>query len=242
MSLLKERKSPPSPPRLEGKEVLVGKDPSVAKVKGVMFGGRKQFLVDTMGEERFAKFIETLTPRTRGYVKTPLASSWCEFESLIELDRAIHHELKSEYPNVLALIGAASAELGVGRVYRSLDSESLKAKHPNVLALIGAASAELGIGRVYRSLDSAELTQFLENNAQFHNQYQKFGRVKFEKTPTGARMVYTDYPCYSPIFCASAIGFFLESILRHGGTDPTVKETRCQTLGEPSCTYEMTWS
>ena len=210
MSLLAQRKSGGPTPRLEGKEVLVGPDPSVCKVKGVMFGGRKQFLVDTVGEEGFREILAKVSPRTQQYTKTPLASSWCEFESLVELDRAIY--------------------------------DALKGKHPNVLALIGAASAELGIGRVYRSLDSEELTNFLENNAMFHNQYQKFGRVKFEKTPTGGRMVYTDYPCYSPIFCASAIGFFLESILRHGGTDPSVKETKCQTLGEASCTYEMTWT
>lgn len=209
MSLLAERKSTGHAPRLEGKEVLVGPDPSVAKVKGVMFGGRKQFLLDTIGEEGFARLLEKLTPRTRGYVKTPLASSWCEFESLVELDRAIHNELK--------------------------------ATHPNVLALIGAASAELGIGRVYRSLDSEELEKFLENNALFHNQYQKFGHVQFEKTPNGARMTYSNYSCYSPVYCASAVGYFLESILRHGGTDPTVAETKCQCHGDKACVYEMTW-
>jgi predicted hydrocarbon binding protein len=209
MSLLKDRKAPSTPPRLEGKEVLTGPDPAVAKVKGVMFGGRKQFLIDTIGEERFNKLIEKLSPRTRGYVKTPLASSWCEFESLIELDRAIFNELKGEYPNVLQLIGAASAELGVGRVYRSLDSE--------------------------------ELTQFLENNALFHSQYQKFGDQKFEKTPAGGRMIYSNYPVYSPVYCASAIGFFLETILRHGGTEPTVVETKCQCHGDKACVYEMTW-
>jgi predicted hydrocarbon binding protein len=209
MSLLSQRKGNAPLPRLEGKEVLVGPDPAAAKVKGVMFGGRKQFLVETLGEERFARFLEKLSPRTRGYVKTPLASSWCEFESLIELDRAAYEELKSEKPNVLALIGAASAELGIGRVYRSLDSE--------------------------------ELSQFLENNALFHNQYQKFGNVKFEKTPGGGRMIYSNYSCYSPIYCASAIGFFLESILRHGGTEPAVTETKCQCLGDKTCTFEMTW-
>ncbi len=209
MSLLAERKSTGHAPRLEGKEVLVGPDPSVAKVKGVMFGGRKQFLLDTIGEEGFARLLEKLTPRTRVYVKTPLASSWCEFESLVELDRAIYNELK--------------------------------ATHPNVLALIGAASAELGIGRVYRSLDSEELEKFLENNALFHDQYQKFGNVKFEKTPNGARMIYSNYPCYSPVYCASAIGYFQESILRHGGVDPSVAETKCQCHGDKTCTFEMTW-
>ena len=125
MSLLMQRKVSASAPRLEGKEVLTGPDPSVAKVKGVMFGARKQFLVDTIGDAGFNALIEKLSPRTRSYVKTPLASSWCEFESLVELDRAIHNELKTMHPNVLPLIGAASAELGIGRIYRSLDSEEL---------------------------------------------------------------------------------------------------------------------
>lgn len=210
MSLLAERKGPPAPlPRLEGKEVLVGSDPSIAKVKGVMFGGRKAFLLATVGEAGMQELVAKLSPRTAQYTKTPLASGWCEFETLIELDRAIY--------------------------------EMLKAKYPNVLALIGAASAELGIGRVYKSLDSEELVKFLENIALFHNQYQKFGSVRFEKTPSGARMIYSKYPCYSPIFCASAFGFFLEAILRHGGAEPTVQETKCQTLGDPSCTFEMTW-
>ncbi len=209
MSLLEQHPTLAPPPRLDGKELLTGPDPSVSKVKGVMFGARKHFLVEHLGEEGFQKFIGRLTPRTKQYAKMPMASSWCEFESLIELDRAIHEELKS--------------------------------KHPNVLALIGAASAELGIGKVYRSLDTNELTKFLETNALFHDQYQKFGRVKFEKTSGGAKMIYTAYPCYSPVYCASAFGYFLESILRHGGADPKVTETRCQCRGDASCTFEMVW-
>jgi predicted hydrocarbon binding protein len=209
MSLLAQHKVAFHAPKLEGKEVLVGPDPSICKVKGVMFGGRKQFLTDTVGEAGFQAILEKLTPRTRGYVRTPLASSWCEFESLVELDRTIHNELKSQFPNVLALIGAASAELGIGRIYRSLDSD--------------------------------ELVNFLENNALFHDQYQKFGNVKFEKTSSGAKMIYSNYPCYSPIFCASAHGYFQESILRHGATEPNVAETKCQCLGDKTCTYEMTW-
>ena len=210
MSLLSSsKKLHLSPPRLEGRELLSGPDPAVCKVKGVMFGGRKQFLLETLGEEGFHELISKLSPRTAQYTKTPLASAWCEFASLIELDRDIH--------------------------------ERLKATHPNVLALIGAASAELGIGKVYKIIDTNELTKFLENNALFHNQYQKFGRLKFERTPNGARMIYSDYPCYSPVYCASAFGYFLESILRHGGTEPTVTETRCQCLGDSTCTFEMTW-
>jgi hypothetical protein len=210
MSLLLQRKGTSAPlPRLDGKEVLVGPDPSIAKVKGVMFGGRKQFLSETVGDEGFYAILAKLSPRTMQYARTPLASSWCEFESLVELDRTIY--------------------------------DSMKATHPNVLALIGAASAELGIGKVYKSLDSNELLKFLENNALFHSQYQKYGRVRFEKTGGGAKMIYTDYPVYSPIFCASAVGFFMESIFRHGATDPTVTESKCHCHGDASCTFEMSW-
>jgi len=174
-----------------------------------MFGGRRQFLLDTLGAAELNTFAEKLPPRTRGYTRTPLASSWCEFESLIELDRAIHEELKGKYPNVLALIGAASAELGIGRIYRSLDSD--------------------------------ELVKFLENNAVFHDKYQKFGTMHFEKTPSGGRVVYANYPVYSPVFCASAVGYFMESMLRHGARDPKVVETRCQCHGDKTCTFELTW-
>jgi hypothetical protein len=209
MSLLMQRKGPAAPlPRLEGKEVLVGSNPELAKVKGVMFGGRKQFL-DTAGSEVLAGIIARLSPKTASYIRTPLASSWCEFSSVIELDRTIY--------------------------------ETMKQKHPNVLALIGAASAELGIGRVYKSLDSTELVKFLENQAIFHNQFMSFGNVRFEKTLNGGRMVCSDYPVYSPIFCASGIGFYLESILRHGGNEPSVVETKCQTLGDAHCSFEMNW-
>lgn len=209
MSLLAQENIPTAPPKLEGKEVLTGPDPSVAKVKGVMFGGRRQFLINTLGNDAFNAFLEKLSPRTRGYTRTPLASSWCEFESLIELDRAVHAELK--------------------------------AKHPNVLALIGAASAELGIGRIYRSLDSEELSKFLEDNALFHDQYQKFGTMHFEKTNNGGRVVYANYPVYSPVYCASAVGYFMESMLRHGAKDPKVVETKCQCHGDKTCTFELTW-
>jgi hypothetical protein len=210
MSLLLQRKGPTSPlPRLEGKEQLIGPNPDAAKVKGVMFGGRKQFLLEIAGEDGFAALVSKLTPRTANYIKTPLASSWCEFASVVELDRTIY--------------------------------ETFKQKYPNVLALIGAASAELGIGRVYKSLDSTELVKFLENQALFHSQFQKFGNVRFDPSANGGRMTFSDYIVYSPIYCASAVGFYLESILRHGGTDAVVVETKCTTLGDGHCTYEMSW-
>lgn len=210
MSLLLEKMGNSGPlPRLDGREVLIGPDPSACKVKGVMFSGRKHMLLDIVGPETFNLVVEKTSAKTRPHIKTPLASAWVDFDALINLDKTIH--------------------------------ESLKDRFPNVLALIGAASAELGIGKLYKALDSDELVKFLGDTALFHDQYQKFGRVRFEKTPNGGRMIYTDYPCFSPIFCASAVGYFLESMLRHGANEPAVTETKCQTRGDKSCTYDMTW-
>src|SRR4051794_15552117 len=101
MSLLAEHPNLAPATRLEGKEVLIGPDPSVCKVKGVMFGARKHFLTEQLGEENFLKFLGKLSARTRQYTKMPMASAWCEFESLIELDRAIYEEFKAHHPNVL---------------------------------------------------------------------------------------------------------------------------------------------
>ena len=209
MSLLSQRKRPGPLPRLEGKEVLTGPNPEIAKVKGVIFAGRKQFLTDFAGEETVKTVAAKLSPRTAGYLRAPMASAWCEFASLIELDRAIY--------------------------------DSFHHKQPNILALAGAASAEYGIGRVYKALDSAELVKFLENEAMFHSQFQKFGNVQFEQTTRGGRMIYSNYPVYSPVYCASAVGFFIEAILRHGGEEPAVLETRCQCHGQPSCTFDLAW-
>ena len=210
MSLLSERKGSGPLPRLTGKEVLTAPDPSQSKLKGVIFAGRKQFLMDTVGRSGFDRLVASLSEPSANALRTPLASSWYDFETLIEIDRAI-----------LA---------------------ALAARQPNVLALAGAASAELGVGKVYRSLDSEELVKFLESQVAFHKQFQKFGNVRFEKTDRGGRMIYADYPVYSPVYCATAIGFFLEAILRHGGKDPEVREATCHTLGDAVCTFEMTWS
>ena len=210
MSLLSQQQHAVPTPRLDGREKLKAANPDVAKVKGVIFSARKQFVTEIGGEDGFNTVAAKLSPRTAGYFKTPMASAWCEFESLIELDRAIH--------------------------------DVFHARKPDILALAGAASAEYGIGKVYKALDSAELLKFLENEAMFHSQFQKFGNVDFEATPRGARMVYSNYPVYSPIYCATAIGFFMEAILRHGGQTPAVTQTRCMCQGQQTCTFDLTWT
>jgi hypothetical protein len=211
MSLLYPFDEPAPPPSLAGDERLVDPSrPDICYVKGIMFAARHRFLKEQFGEAELEAVLARLSRKTRGYAELPLAGSWYEFASLVEFDRAIH--------------------------------DRLGPRHPNALAMVGAASAAYGIGRVYRALDSAELMKFLEGIPLFHEQYQKYGRVECTPTPRGAQMAYFDYVCYSPVFCASAIGFFLEAILRHGGREPRVAELKCTCRGEGVCLYDLRWS
>ena len=192
-----------------GREVLVGPDPSICKVKGVMFAARREFLIKDIGERTFYSVVSKLSPETMRIAMHPVADNWYDFAAVVELDRAIW--------------------------------EACHKRYPYILELVGAASSELGITRVFQNLDAAELFAFLERLAQFHKEYQKFGHLEAERTATGARMHYRDYPCYSPVFCASGNGFLLEAIMRHGGQEADVVETRCHCRGDDVCTYEMTW-
>jgi len=212
VSQLFERPGPPGPlPTLDGREVLVDPSrPDACKVKGSMFAGRKRFLTEQFGDAEFQAVLSRLTARTLSYAVTPLSVRWCEFASLVEYDRAIY--------------------------------ERLSPRHPHILALLGAASAEFGMGTVYKSLDNAELIRFLERIPLFHDQYLKFGRVVFGRAPGGVELSHFDYPCYSPVFCASATGFFLEAILRHGGRDPEVLEPQCHCRGDGVCRFTLRWS
>jgi hypothetical protein len=199
-----------SAPVLTGEERLVDPQrPEICMVKGVMFAARRRFLKEQFGDAELQAILGALSAQTRAYAENPLAGSWCEFAALVELDRAIHQRLSRS--------------------------------RPDILTLLGAASAEYGIGRIYRALDTGELTKFLEGIASFHQQYQKYGRTVFTRTSGGAQMAYHDYVCYSPVFCASAPGFYVEAILRHGGRHPEVEELKCTCRGDGVCLYDLRW-
>jgi len=179
-------------------------------VSGVMFGARKEVITQLFGDRSFYSIIAKLTPTTLKLALSPSAEGWYPFSSLIEYDRATH--------------------------------ETLAAQCPYVLELLGAASAELGMTRVYRQLNREKLAEFLDQVAPFHSHFQKFGRAEVEQRHGNAHVRYLDYPCYSPIFCASGIGYFLEAVMRHGGRDADVQHPLCLTRGDDVCDFELRWS
>jgi len=179
------------------------------QVSGVMFGARKEVITQLFGDRSFYSIIAKLTPETLKIALSPSAEAWYPFRSLVEYDRATHDTLAPQCPYVLELLGAASAELGMMRVYRKLNRE--------------------------------KLAEFLQQVAPFHSHFQKFGRAEVEQCHGNAHVRYLDYPCYSPIFCASGIGYFLEAVMRHGGQNADVKHPQCLTRGDDVCDFELSW-
>jgi site-specific recombinase XerD len=204
--------APPRPrPLLVGQEVLV--DPgnaAVCKVKGILFVARQRFVREMFGEDALRDVLGRLSPATRACAERPEPTSWYEFQSLMEYDRALYDQFHARHPEVLVMLGAASAEY-----------------------------SNLTLGRV---LEDERLAAFLEGVVHLHGQYQKYGRAVFTRTARGGQMACYDYPVYSPLYCASALGFFWEALLRHGARDARVVESKCHCRGDGVCLYELEWS
>lgn len=120
--------------------------------------------------------------------------------------------------------------------------QQFHSRYPHVLTLLGAASAEYGGGTLYRLLDQEGLVGFLEGLVHFHGLYQKYGRAVFTRSARGGLMACYGNPCYSPLYCASAIGFYLAELVRHGARNPRVEELKCHCRGDDACVYQLEWS
>lgn len=107
---------------------------------------------------------------------------------------------------------------------------------------LGRWSARINHSTTYKAFDRNSNHEFFENSALLHSQFQDFGKVEYQRNgETGGRMIVSDYPCYSPIFCASAVGYYEGTIESHDGRNAIVREVSCQCYGDPTCTFEMSW-
>jgi hypothetical protein len=113
-------------------------------------------------------------------------------------------------------------------------------QHPELLRDFGRHSAKKNLTTVIASMS---IHDFFKSSAKLHDRFQDFGTANYEQTSdTSGKMVYLKYPCYSPVYCESAFGFFEQCIVMFGGKNPKVTETLCHCSGDSSCTYSMQWS
>jgi hypothetical protein len=107
---------------------------------------------------------------------------------------------------------------------------------------LGAYSARQSLTGVYRFFQRSGVHEFFRRSALLHGQFQDFGTARYdERAGTAGRMIHSHYSSYSPLYCASAIGFYRECIRLHGGMRIEVWETECQCRGDAACVFEMIW-
>lgn len=107
---------------------------------------------------------------------------------------------------------------------------------------VGAYSARINLNGVYKKFTRSTVHEFLENGARLHSNFQDFGEVGYLKSSTiSARMIHTKYSSYSPLFCESAIGYYVEAVTLHGVADTVAVETSCVCCGDESCTFLIRW-
>lgn len=107
---------------------------------------------------------------------------------------------------------------------------------------LGKYSARINLSTTYRAFDRDTNHEFFRNSALLHSQFQDFGKAHYDQTDErSGRMLHTDYNCLSPLFCASALGYYEGCITSHGAARAWVTETECQCYGGKSCTFEMKW-
>lgn len=180
------------------------------QVKGAMVRAHLQWVREHFGDAGVVRALSLLPPAAAVEMNGVLASTWCKFENLILLDRAI--------------AGVA------GR------------KEEDLMRELGAHSAEINLSTVYRAFRRDDIHEFFRRSAALHTQFQNFSSSAYEQIDKlQGRMTIGDATCYSPLYCASAIGYYERVIAMHGGKDPVVTETTCRCAGDPACTFELRW-
>ncbi len=110
------------------------------------------------------------------------------------------------------------------------------------LEQLGAWSARSNLAGVYKIFRREHLHDFFRRAAVLHRQFQDFGTAEYvELAPSAGVMHHRGYTSYSPLYCASAIGFYRECVTLHGGSEVEVTETECQCSGAAACTFAMAW-
>ena len=108
---------------------------------------------------------------------------------------------------------------------------------------LGGHSASLNLGGVYKSFVAEEPHRFFEKGARLHDRFQNFGRCDYERLgERQGRMRHEGYGEYSPVYCASALGYYEGALRLMKVPGPVhVFESSCQCAGDRACAFELSW-
>ncbi|HSJ76965.1 MAG TPA: hypothetical protein VK899_12440 [Gemmatimonadales bacterium] len=102
------------------REALAG-----GRVKGAMVRAHLQFVRDRLGEAAMAKTLAALPPAVAHEVQGVLTGTWCAFENLILLDRAIARAAGKDERELMRELGRYSAQINLSTVYRAFHRDDI---------------------------------------------------------------------------------------------------------------------
>ncbi|HWW60708.1 MAG TPA: hypothetical protein VN181_05010, partial [Thermoanaerobaculia bacterium] len=94
-------------------------------VKGAMVRAHLKYVRDHHGEPFVARTVAALPPEVATEVDTALASSWCTFQSLVTLDRAIASVCGRDERALMRELGRYSAQINLTTVYRAFRRDDI---------------------------------------------------------------------------------------------------------------------
>jgi predicted hydrocarbon binding protein len=94
-------------------------------VKGAMVRAHLQFVRDRLGEPAVEQTLATLPPSAAAEIHSVLSSTWCAFETLILLDRAIARVAGQDERKLMRELGRYSAEINLKTVYRAFRRDEI---------------------------------------------------------------------------------------------------------------------
>ena len=113
---------------------------------------------------------------------------------------------------------------------------------PDLSRELGRYSAHLNLSVPFRSYRREEIGAFFRESAALHSEFQDFGTVEcLEQGERKVSMVHRGYACFSPLFCASGLGYYEQAIVEHRSRPVRLEETSCQCRGDSTCTFEIEW-
>jgi uncharacterized protein (TIGR02265 family) len=95
------------------------------RVKGAMVKAHLQFVRDRLGEDALARMQAALPASVAAELDGLLVSSWCKFETLVALDRAIAKVAGRDENELMHELGRYSAQINLSTLYRAFDREDL---------------------------------------------------------------------------------------------------------------------
>lgn len=183
------------------------------RVKGNVLKARREFVVDTFGQEDWERVLESLSEFDRALLKGLITNTgWYPFETAERLDAAIVDVLGEGKWALYEHLGRMSARSNLTGVHRTM-------------------------------LVEGDPLTFLKKAAMIYTFYYDTGHRTFRSTGQGAGVITTyDAETYSATDCATVVGWYKEALEMCGATGVTIAEEECRAHGGLVCRYRVHWN